>query len=284
MKRATEKSLLKEVLINRTMLNITNSINMLKEIFITACNKQYLQCWFDFFEFAFLTKDLKDQEKEYQWIQNILIKYQDIMMNNKCKETDFFVFKAEKETFFPWEEKIEFELLELTLLYEEQSKLKAQIKAIKIELYCQLSNIKLELKQKLSKKNEQQINILNFHNNSLQKLVIFQKQKISKFFKFKSKIANIFTFGCYNFAAKLINKIKCEKLILQNQKQQLAKVGLEICNIKESLNKIEVEIRKKRQQLAAFEKEFSVISNEINAINVHNNEVVPENNRLMIQL
>ncbi|WP_425381400.1 hypothetical protein [Spiroplasma endosymbiont of Polydrusus pterygomalis] len=94
-----------------------------------------------FFWTWFLTKDLKAQEKEYQWIQNILIKYQDIAMNNKCKASEFFVFKAEKETFFSWEEEIEFELLELTLAYEEQSKLIAQIEAIKIELYCQLSNI-----------------------------------------------------------------------------------------------------------------------------------------------
>ncbi|WP_425381399.1 hypothetical protein [Spiroplasma endosymbiont of Polydrusus pterygomalis] len=53
MRRATKESLLKEILINRTILNVKHSIVMLKEIFITACNKQYLQCWFDFFELDF---------------------------------------------------------------------------------------------------------------------------------------------------------------------------------------------------------------------------------------
>lgn len=287
--RGTEESLLKELLINRTILNIKNSIVMLKEIFITACNKQYLEFWFNFFELDFFTKDLKNQEKKYQWIQNILTKYQDIMMTNECKEAEFLVFKVEKEIFFPWDEEIEFKLIELTLAHEEQqqqakSKVMAQIEAIKIELYCELSNIKLELKEKLSKNNQKQINILTFYNNSLHKLEIFQKQKTSKFFKFKSKIVIFFTCGYYNFAAKLINKIECEKVILQNQKQQLAKIGLKICNIKKSLNKIEKKIRKKRQLLACFKEEFSVASNEINSINIENNEVVAANNKLIRQL
>lgn len=262
--RETKESLLKEVLIDRTILNIKNSIVMLKEIFITACNKQYLEFWFNFFELDFLAKDLKNQEKKYQWIQNILTKYQDIVMTNEHKEAEFLVFKVEKETFFPWDEEIEFKLLELTLAYEEQqqqtkSKLMAQIVAIKIELYCKLSNIKLELKEKLYKNNQKQINILTFYNNSLHKLAIFQKQKTSKFFKFKSKIVIFFTCGYYNFAAKLINKIECEKVVLQNQKQQLAKIGLKICNIKKSLNKIEKKLEKKDNYLLVLKKNLVLL-------------------------
>ncbi len=163
-----------------------------------------------------------------------------------------------------WDKELEFELLEFTLIWEEQKqkemdKLIDKITAIKIELNCKLSSKKWELKEKLYKINNQQEIILNFHNNSLKKLEVFQKQKTSKIFKFKSKLVKFLTFSYYNFEIRLVNRIECEKVVLNNQKEQLYKIGLKICNIKKSLNKVEVKIRKKDKDLIYLKKILSLL-------------------------
>lgn len=289
MERETKDRLLKAVLIRITILNIKNSIAILKEMFITPCNKQYLESWFNFFEIDFFKKDLETQKREYQWMQNILIKYKDIVFSFKSKETEFLAFKVEKETFFPWDKQIDFDLLKFTLKYEEQqqqakNQLVKQIEGIRRELYLKLSNVKLELREKLYKNSQKQDDIVNFHNDSLCKLAIWQEQKTNKYFKLKSKIIIFFTLGYYNCVAKLINRIDCEKVVLQNQKEQLVKIGLKICNIKKSLDKIEKKIRKKRQRLACFQEKFSFVSSKVNSINIHNNKDPLTNIRLIRQL
>ncbi|WP_395473307.1 hypothetical protein [Spiroplasma endosymbiont of Nomada rufipes] len=203
-------------------------------------------------------------EKQYQWMQKFLVKVKDEVFNDERKELEFLSFKFEKENFFPWDKELEFELLEFTLMWEEQKqkakgKLIDKITALKIELNCKLSSKKWELKEKLYKINNQQEIILNFHNNSLKKLEVFQKQKTSKIFKFKSKLVKFFTFGYYNFEIRLVNRIECEKVVLNNQKEQLYKIGLKICNIKKSLNKVEIKIRKKDKDLIYLKKILSLL-------------------------
>ncbi|WP_338974575.1 hypothetical protein [Spiroplasma endosymbiont of Tricholauxania praeusta] len=221
-------------------------------------------------------------------MQKFLVKVKDEVINDERKELEFLSFKFEKENFFPWDKELEFELLEFTLIWEEQKqkekdKLIDKITALKIELNCKLSSKKWELKEKLYKINNQQEIILNFHNNSLKKLEVFQKQKTSKIFKFKSKLVKFLTFGYYNFEIRLVNRIECEKVVLNNQKEQLYKIGLKICNIKKSLNKVEIKIRKKRQRLNLFKENIVSLVKEINSINVQNTEI-STNNRLITQL
>ncbi|WP_342266727.1 hypothetical protein [Spiroplasma endosymbiont of Villa modesta] len=265
---------LKEILINSTIQNVKSNIIKLKEVFSTSSNIQYLEYWFIFFEKDFFKKNLKIMEKQYQWMQNFLVKVKDEVFNDERKELEFLSFKFEKENFFPWDKELEFELLEFTLMWEEQKqkekgKLIDKITALKIELNCKLSSKKWELKEKLYKINNQQEIILNFHNNSFKKLEVFQKQKTSKIFKFKSKLVKFFTFGYYNFEIRLGNRIECEKVVLNNQKEQLYKIGLKICNIKKSLNKVEIKIRKKRQRLNLFKENIVSLVKEINSINRH---------------
>ncbi|WP_338975543.1 hypothetical protein [Spiroplasma endosymbiont of Monopis laevigella] len=279
---------LKEILINSTIQNVKSNIIKLKEVFSTSSNIQYLEYWFIFFEKDFFKKNLKIMEKQYQWMQKFLVKVKDEVINDERKELEFLSFKFEKENFFPWDKELEFELLEFTLIWEEQKqkekdKLIDKITALKIELNCKLSSKKWELKEKLYKINNQQEIILNFHNNSLKKLEVFQKQKTSKIFKFKSKLVKFLTFGYYNFEIRLVNRIECEKVVLNNQKEQLYKIGLKICNIKKSLNKVEIKIRKKRQRLNLFKENIVSLVKEINSINVQNIEI-STNNRLITQL
>ncbi|WP_174481492.1 hypothetical protein [Spiroplasma endosymbiont of Danaus chrysippus] len=68
-----------------------------------------------------------------------------------------------------------------------------------------------------------------------------------------------FTFGYYNFEIRLVNRIECEKVVLNNQKEQLYKIGLKICNIKKSLNKVEIKIRKKDKDLIYLKKILSLL-------------------------
>ncbi|WDA54038.1 MAG: hypothetical protein PPFGHCPK_00454 [Spiroplasma endosymbiont of Drosophila atripex] len=111
---------LKEILINSTIQNVKSNIIKLKEVFSTSSNIQYLEYWFIFFEKDFFKKNLKIMEKQYQWMQNFLVKVKDEVFNDERKELEFLSFKFEKEIFFPWDKELEFELLEFTLMWEEQ--------------------------------------------------------------------------------------------------------------------------------------------------------------------
>ncbi|WP_339041610.1 hypothetical protein [Spiroplasma endosymbiont of Apeira syringaria] len=106
---------LKEILINSTIQNVKSNIIKLKEVFSTSSNIQYLEYWFIFFK-----KNLKIMEKQYQWMQKFLVKVKDEVINDERKELKFLSFKFEKENFFPWDKELEFELLEFTLIWEEQ--------------------------------------------------------------------------------------------------------------------------------------------------------------------
>ncbi|BDT02887.1 hypothetical protein SHM_05330 [Spiroplasma ixodetis] len=147
---------LKEILINSTIQNVKSNIIKLKEFFSTSSNIQYLEYWFIFFEKDFFKKNLKIMEKQYQWMQKFLVKVKDEVINDERKELKFLSFKFEKENFFSWDKELEFELLEFTLIWEEQKqkekdKLIDKITALKIELNCKLSSKKWELKEKLYK-------------------------------------------------------------------------------------------------------------------------------------
>lgn len=111
---------LKEILINSTIQNVKSNIIKLKEVFSTSSNIQYLEYWFIFFEKDFFKKNLKIMEKKYQWMQKFLVKVKDEVFNDERKELEFLSFKFEKENFFPWDKELEFELLEFTLMWEEQ--------------------------------------------------------------------------------------------------------------------------------------------------------------------
>lgn len=169
MAREIETNLLKETLIYSMAINIKNDIIKLKQMLTTPANEQYLACWFYFFE-----KNLKIQEQQYQWMQDILNSFNEKIMTDEQKENKFISFKFKREILFPWDEQVEFELFEASLLLEEQrtqkenSKISKKIKMIKIELYCKLSNKKLELKEKFLKNIEKQDNLLALHNNSVQ--------------------------------------------------------------------------------------------------------------------
>lgn len=108
-----------------------------------------------------------------------------------------------------------------------------------------------------------------------------QKQK-SNFFKFKSIIIKILTFGCYNCDRKLTNNILEKEAKINIQKTKFDKIQLKISDIKSGLDKIEKVIREKRKLLTLLEQQITNIK-EINSINSQNTEV-STNNSLTTQL
>lgn len=248
-------------------------LKFLKKIFISSYNEPYLTCWFDFFEKNFLKTDIENQKIQCKWLRDSLNRFKQMIKNKE--EPDFLYFKFKTETRFPWDEQVEFDFLEnslllkpiaIDLLHEKQA-------AIKNELSGKLNNEKEELNQDLLRSNEQQNKILNCYNIIFKNISILEKTQKSYFFKLKNKIVNFFTFGFFSLKKKLENKIMLEKNNLVIEKKRLYEIGLKICSLKEDLEKIQKTICKKNQQIYLFEQERSSIQEITNTQSINLTDV-----------